>query len=43
MATKKEEELCGEMVSEVMEGADGTEIKCGVIGEIGCTYPLTGK
>lgn len=29
------------MVNEVLNGADGTSIKCGVIGEIGCSWPLT--
>ena len=29
------------MVKELTEGVNGTSIKCGVIGEIGCSWPLT--
>lgn len=29
------------MVSEVSDGADGTDIRCGVIGEIGTGWPIT--
>ncbi|NXS00042.1 PTER protein, partial [Oxylabes madagascariensis] len=29
------------IVDEVLKGADGTNIKCGVVGEIGCSWPLT--
>ena len=29
------------MVKELTEGVDGTSIKCGVIGEICCSWPLT--
>ncbi|XP_073533557.1 N-acetyltaurine hydrolase isoform X2 [Phyllobates terribilis] len=29
------------LVDEVLRGADGTDIKCGIIGEIGCSWPLT--
>lgn len=29
------------IVSEVLHGADGTEIRCGVIGEIGTSWPIT--
>lgn len=29
------------LVNEVLNGADGSNIKCGVIGEIGCSWPLT--
>ncbi|XP_067034374.1 phosphotriesterase-related protein-like [Acropora muricata] len=35
------EELSKSMVKELTEGVDGTTIKCGVIGEIGCSWPLT--
>uniref|UniRef100_A0A673JEI8 N-acetyltaurine hydrolase n=1 Tax=Sinocyclocheilus rhinocerous TaxID=307959 RepID=A0A673JEI8_9TELE len=28
-------------VSEVLHGADGTDIRCGVIGEIGTSWPIT--
>ena len=36
------EDLAMEMVADVTEGVDGTPIKCGVIGELGCSWPLTG-
>lgn len=29
------------IVSEVLHGADGTDIRCGVIGEIGTCWPIT--
>ncbi|XP_063306842.1 phosphotriesterase-related protein [Pelobates fuscus] len=35
------EQLTKVLVNEVLEGADGTDIKCGIIGEIGCSWPLT--
>lgn len=35
------EQLTEIIVNEVLHGADGTNIKCGVIGEIGCSWPLT--
>ncbi|KAM4689645.1 N-acetyltaurine hydrolase isoform 1-T3 [Discoglossus pictus] len=35
------EQLTEVIVKEVLQGADGTDIKCGVIGEIGCSWPLT--
>ncbi|XP_060048211.1 phosphotriesterase-related protein isoform X6 [Erinaceus europaeus] len=34
-------ELTEVLVNEILHGADGTKIKCGVIGEIGCSWPLT--
>ncbi|KAM9303068.1 N-acetyltaurine hydrolase isoform 2-T2 [Morus bassanus] len=35
------EQLTGVIVDEILNGADGTNIKCGVVGEIGCSWPLT--
>lgn len=35
------EKLTDVMVSEVLHGADGTDIRCGVIGEIGTGWPVT--
>uniref|UniRef100_A0A8C0V5G1 N-acetyltaurine hydrolase n=1 Tax=Cyanistes caeruleus TaxID=156563 RepID=A0A8C0V5G1_CYACU len=35
------EQLTEIIVDEVLKGADGTNIKCGVVGEIGCSWPLT--
>ncbi|XP_031224900.1 phosphotriesterase-related protein isoform X3 [Mastomys coucha] len=34
-------ELTDVLINEILHGADGTTIKCGVIGEIGCSWPLT--
>lgn len=39
--TSSIEELSQTMVKELTEGVNGTSIKCGVIGEIGCSWPLT--
>ncbi|XP_069504457.1 phosphotriesterase-related protein [Ambystoma mexicanum] len=35
------EQLTEVLVTEILHGADGTDIRCGVIGEIGCSWPLT--
>ena len=35
-----EEEITEQIVRDVTEGVDGTHIRSGVIGEVGCTYPL---
>ncbi|XP_021444803.2 phosphotriesterase-related protein isoform X2 [Oncorhynchus mykiss] len=35
------EKLTDIIISEILHGADGTEIRCGVIGEIGCSWPIT--
>ncbi|XP_053428338.1 phosphotriesterase-related protein isoform X2 [Nycticebus coucang] len=35
------EQLTSVLINEILHGADGTSIKCGVIGEIGCSWPLT--
>ncbi|XP_009868793.1 PREDICTED: phosphotriesterase-related protein isoform X2 [Apaloderma vittatum] len=35
------EQLTDIIVDEILNGADGTNIKCGVVGEIGCSWPLT--
>ncbi|KAM5235317.1 N-acetyltaurine hydrolase isoform 2-T2 [Ctenodactylus gundi] len=35
------EQLTDVLTNEILHGADGTTIKCGVIGEIGCSSPLT--
>uniref|UniRef100_A0A2R5LM38 Putative resiniferatoxin-binding phosphotriesterase-related protein n=1 Tax=Ornithodoros turicata TaxID=34597 RepID=A0A2R5LM38_9ACAR len=34
------EELTQEFVSDIIDGADGTTARCGIIGELGCTWPL---
>ncbi|KAM8811266.1 N-acetyltaurine hydrolase [Eudromia elegans] len=35
------EQLTGVIVDEILRGADGTGVKCGVVGELGCSWPLT--
>lgn len=40
MADKTEQEICDEIVREVQVGVDRTGIRAGMIGEIGCSYPL---
>ncbi|XP_006894355.1 PREDICTED: phosphotriesterase-related protein isoform X2 [Elephantulus edwardii] len=35
------EQLTDVLINEILHGADGTNVKCGVIGEIGCSWPLT--
>ncbi|KAM3603962.1 uncharacterized protein V6R79_004624 [Siganus canaliculatus] len=42
-ATKKMsvEKLTDIIISEVLHGADGSDIRCGVIGEIGTSWPIT--
>jgi phosphotriesterase-related protein len=40
MDERSEEQLFEEFVGDVTEGADGTAIRSGIIGEIGCHYPL---
>ncbi|XP_056375140.1 phosphotriesterase-related protein isoform X1 [Hyla sarda] len=39
--SKSVEQLTEILVDEVLQGADGTDIKCGIIGEIGCSWPLS--
>ncbi|MCE0504963.1 hypothetical protein LR948_06340 [Roseivivax sp. GX 12232] len=35
------EALCDLFTAEVTEGLDGTEVRAGIIGEMGCSWPLT--
>jgi len=41
MNRKTEEDICEEIVREVMVGVENTGIRTGIIGEIGCSWPLT--
>lgn len=34
------EEMAAHMKNEMLHGCEGTDIRCGVIGEIGCSWPL---
>ena len=38
-----EEDLAKIMIKDILEGYDDTGIKCGCIGEVGCSWPLTGN
>ncbi|XP_070556112.1 N-acetyltaurine hydrolase-like [Ptychodera flava] len=38
---KSEEEISAMLVSDIMEGADGTDVRCGVIGEVAISHPMT--
>jgi phosphotriesterase-related protein len=40
VAAAKPEELAAGMTVEITQGVDGTAIKAGIIGEIGCSWPL---
>ena len=41
MDSRSEDDLARRIVADIREGADGTDIRAGVIGEVGCTWPLT--
>ena len=41
MDERSVDDLAVEVTSEITEGVDGTGIKAGIIGEVGCTWPLT--
>ena len=34
-------QLCDVMVREVSEGVEGSGVRCGVIGEVGVSHPMT--
>ena len=40
MDSRSEDDLVEQIVRDVMEGVDGTGIKSGIIGEVGCYWPL---
>ena len=41
MDERSVEDLTRQIVAEIEQGVDGTGIKAGIIGEVGCTWPLT--
>ena len=41
VASKSEDDLAAGMIVDITEGADGTDIRCGLIGEIGTSDPVT--
>jgi len=40
MDKKTEEDIAAEIVADLRDGAHGTDIRAGLIGEIGCSWPL---
>ena len=40
MDTKTEDDILGEFIQDITEGADGTGIRAGIIGELGTSSPL---
>ena len=43
MDQRSVDDLARQIVGDIVDGADGTGIKAGVIGEVGCTWPLAGS
>ncbi len=41
MDSRTEDDLVRRIVEDIERGADGTDVRAGVIGEVGCTWPLT--
>ena len=41
VAGRDEGDIADEIVRDVTEGADGTPIRAGLIGEVGCSFPMT--
>ncbi|MCH8207218.1 MAG: phosphotriesterase-related protein, partial [Chloroflexi bacterium] len=41
MDGRTEDEIFERIVTDLTEGADGTDVKSGIIGEVGCSWPLT--
>ena len=41
LANKTEEEIAEEIVQDITVGVSATRVRAGIIGEIGCLYPLT--
>ena len=41
MEDRSEDQIVNEIVRDVTVGVDGTTIKAGVIGEVGCSWPMT--
>jgi phosphotriesterase-related protein len=41
VAERREDEIVDEIARDVLDGADGTDVRAGFIGEVGCSWPLT--
>ncbi len=39
MADRSVDQLTGEIINDITTGIDGSDVRSGLIGEIGCTYP----
>lgn len=42
LEAKTEHAICKTIISEIIHGVDGTDICAGIIGEVGCSWPLFG-
>ncbi len=41
MDSRTEDDLTRKIIEDIEDGVDGTGIRAGIIGEVGCTWPLT--
>lgn len=41
MDSRTEDDLARKIIEDIEEGVDGTGVRAGIIGEVGCTWPLT--
>ncbi len=41
MDSRSEDEIADEIVQDVVNGAGSTDVRSGIIGEVGCSWPLT--
>ena len=41
MHLRSEDDVARKIIEDIQEGVDGTGIRAGIIGEVGCTWPLT--
>ena len=39
--TKTEDEIFDEIVGDIFEGVEETGVRAGLVGEVGCSWPLT--
>ena len=37
------EQLATGFINDIVTGVDDTDVKCGVIGEVGASWPMTGE
>ena len=41
MDSRTEDEIAARIIADVTKGVDGTRVRSGIIGEVGCSWPLT--